>query len=152
VGAVETIAACVAAAAEASQALKGALGDRRNDVPQVIEALRVVGVAHATLLELQRELNSVPAGLNIAELVQQNGHLRAELEGSLFFRGNAYWRLVLDREEGPFCSCCWEAQRRLLHLHESTDSDRATCPNCKTLAKVFEGRSRQGGVQIKGYL
>lgn len=47
---------------------------------------------------------------------------------ALAFRSNAYWNDVTN--EGPFCSRCWDAERKLIRL-TLTESMHPKCANCK---------------------
>ena len=84
--------------------------------------------AQQKLLEMQRR---------IAELETDNKKLQEEFEikETLIPDGNAYWIQKDGLKDGPFCTSCWDSERKLMRLHESQVSDNLHCPKCKTLAK-----------------
>lgn len=55
-------------------------------------------------------------------------------KGNVRRRGDAYYKtLENNRPYGqPYCSCCWEKNRQLYHLHNRVlSNDIRICPNCK---------------------
>lgn len=73
----------------------------------------------------------------IADLEENNKELRAHLEvqGKVLPEGNLYWLEEDGVKDGPFCTCCWDSEGKLLRLHKSPVSGRMHCPKCKTDAK-----------------
>ena len=77
------------------------------------------------------ELMSENADLKerIRELEQQN--ITNEL---LEFNNNAYWIKKEDKTmDGPFCSNCWDSDRKLIRLHVTNIEDyfkETKCSNC----------------------
>lgn len=73
-----------------------------------------------------------------ADLEADNKRLRDKLEikENLIHEGNVYWIIKNGIKDGPFCTCCWDSERKLIHLHKSEVSDRAHCPKCNTVAKA----------------
>ena len=76
---------------------------------------QVTELAHENF-ELKHEL---------ADLKQRN-----EIGGSLLFVRNVYWRKIDGKMEGPFCSCCWDAEGKLMRLQQRPMFG-PTCPICK---------------------
>lgn len=85
------------------------------------------------------------------ELMSENADLKErikELEQqqitakSLEFNNNAYWIKNDDGSvDGPFCSNCWDVERKLVRLHVAIKSNypkRAKCLNCKSVLENCE--------------
>jgi hypothetical protein len=80
------------------------------------------------------------------ELAEQLSRAKKEIEelknliaktGSLVFSNNAYYLFSFDGKpsDGPFCSSCWDNNKKLIHLHISnspTGTKAMWCPFCKT--------------------
>lgn len=66
-----------------------------------------------------------------AELIRMNEAL--VYKGNLRRRGDGYYKTVDGRPYGqPYCSCCWERDQKLIHLHSRILSkDVRVCPHCK---------------------
>lgn len=71
------------------------------------------------------------------EVQEENKTLKAEIEelkrvasisGSIQFKDNAYY---LTGNDGPYCSCCWDRDNKLVRLH-TTVYRYFVCPACKT--------------------
>lgn len=94
-----------------------------------IEQYQQILDAQQKLLEMQRE---------IAELETNNKRLNEEFEikETLIPEGNVYWTQKDGVKDGPFCTCCWDSERKLMRLHKSQVSDRVHCPKCNTVAKA----------------
>lgn len=93
-----------------------------------IEQYQQILDAQQKLLEMQKR---------IAELETDNKRLQEEFEikDALIPEGNVYWIERDGKRDGPFCTCCWDAERKLMRLHKSQVSDRVSCPKCNTVAK-----------------
>jgi len=64
---------------------------------------------------------------------KENQALREELEisGKLVCEKDAYWSSTDDKKDGPFCTRCWDADRKLVRLHKLTGNQAySKCPNC----------------------
>lgn len=96
-----------------------------------IEQYQQILEAQQKLLEMQKK---------ITELESENKSLQEEFEikDTLVSEGNVYWIQKDGIKEGPFCTCCWDSERKLLRLHKSQVSDRVSCPKCNTVAKAGE--------------
>ncbi len=69
----------------------------------------------------------------IADLESENKELRQrlELEESLLFERNAYWRLENDQKDGPFCSRCKDTENKLVRMRvDKYTFGWAFCPGC----------------------
>lgn len=51
---------------------------------------------------------------------------------------NAVYEVLEDgKENGPYCTHCWEADKKLISLLKS-GATRYKCPHCKTEVKLYE--------------
>jgi hypothetical protein len=101
----------------------------------ILNDLQLIGKAlqEAGKIELYQKLLAIQE--KDLEVQEENKKLRDEIEelkrvssitGSLQFRENAYYL----EKDGPFCSCCWDKERKLLRMHESVHRHHI-CPSCK---------------------
>lgn len=71
------------------------------------------------------------------ELVGENRKLEEQLKvtGELQFDSakNHYWRLHEGRQDGPFCSVCWDVEKTLVRMHQSDTYGVPYfyCPSCQ---------------------
>ena len=107
------------------------------DLNTIKQALQMAGKIefYPQILETQEKLLEMQK--KIADLESENKRLREELEikGTLVPEGNLYWIEKDSKRDGPFCTCCWDSEHKLMRLHTSPISGRMHCPNCKTEAK-----------------
>ena len=62
---------------------------------------------------------------------------RQKTDEKLEVKNNSYWL----KEDGPFCTRCWDIIDKLVRLHTvDPSSDYATCPECKNTIN-FTGRA-----------
>lgn len=98
---------------------------------QILDALR-------DLLELQKK---------ISELENVNSELRSKLEikENLIFEKNSYWLQNGEKKDGPFCSCCWDDDRKTIRMQPCGNPAYFDCPKCKNKGvQVFDDRSGSG--------
>jgi len=86
------------------------------------------------ILKAQGELLSLQN--KVALLEGENSELREKLKfsESLNYKPHAYWT---DKEDGPFCSRCWDKDRIGIRMH-LTSGSWGECPECKVQADVYE--------------
>jgi len=74
------------------------------------------------MLELQTQ---------VMALFEENRSLKEQLatRAQLKFKKNAYWM----NDDGPFCSRCWDAESKLVRLHQQ-EGCVPRCPSCDHLA------------------
>ncbi len=89
-----------------------------------IELTRQLLDAQRELLDMQAENNRLRG--EIFELRSKE----ADAEG-LHFDKNSYWKTMpAGAADGPFCSRCWDFDKKLVRLKTSTKYV-PVCPNCK---------------------
>lgn len=88
-------------------------------------------------IELQRRILELQQqALDLTESTRQANERIAELEeelstaGELQYKDNMYWR---GEGDGPYCSRCWDKDRKLVHLHYINRVHR--CPDCNRIAQ-----------------
>lgn len=98
------------------------------------------------------ELNSKIIDLqsDVLELLEENHRLRQEIannenedkiENSLFVKGHFYYRKNNELEDGPFCTACWDNNKKLIrcHISESFGGVKmADCPVCKNASSYID--------------
>ncbi len=93
-------------------------------------------------LELQGEILGVYEKLleqqkKISDLEGENKTLKEKLEikENLVYENNIYWIEKDNKRDGPYCTCCWDSEHKLIRLHTNTMTSRVHCPNCDTTVK-----------------
>jgi|SRR3989344_6803626 len=86
-----------------------------------IEQYREILDALEKMLEMQNKIN---------ELQTENIDLKNKLEiqKKLTYRNNAYW--TQDENQGPFCSRCWDSEKKLIRMQPRNTPEYFDCPNC----------------------
>lgn len=77
------------------------------------------------LLEQQKKID---------ELERENKTLseKLEIKENLVYENNAYWMIRNGQKEGPFCTVCWDADKRAVRLHPDGNPAYYRCQKCKT--------------------
>ncbi|MEI7749782.1 MAG: hypothetical protein WCJ25_02160 [Candidatus Moraniibacteriota bacterium] len=89
------------------------------------------------ILDVQQEL--LKQQKRISDLETENKKLREKLElkGKVKFERNAYWIVEEGKEDdGPFCSCCFDDERKLIRMMPGWSESSRVCPKCKNNADV----------------
>lgn len=98
---------------------------------------------YTRILDLQGEILS---------LVEENTGLRrqvtdlesaAAIAAVLVVRRDSYWRTVGGKDDGPFCTRCWDVDKQLVRLHEAANPEYGHCPNCDKAGKIERGSMRR---------
>lgn len=106
----------------------------------IFEALKVAAniAKESGKLELQGELLSIYEKLleqqkKISDLEQDNKNLinKLETKGVLFFENNAYWINENDKKDGPYCSCCWDDNKKTIRMQPCGSQAYYSCPKCE---------------------
>lgn len=90
--------------------------------------------------EIANSLNNIELKDKIVELSEEMLELRTEninLKEKLAiqqnfkmeFKNNMYWNNLDNKEEGPYCSACWDKETKAIRLHQLNKS--YICPICK---------------------
>jgi len=85
------------------------------------------------------------------DIQQQNALLQKEIvelkeelkiKGSLIFRENAYYLIneQANKTDGPYCSKCYDDEKKLIHLSPLQNTNYLKCPKCNSSTYVRPGR------------
>jgi hypothetical protein len=90
-----------------------------DKIPQYEQILDVM----EKLIEMQKR---------ITDLESDNGDLREKLEikESLVFEKNAYWIVRDSKKDGPYCSCCWDDNKKTIRMQPCGNPAFCSCPKC----------------------
>ncbi len=74
----------------------------------------------------------------LSRLQTENRRLREEADEKLRlrFERECYWRIEGEAKEGPFCSRCFDVERKLVRLHASYNG-YFNCLNCEKVVCVY---------------
>jgi len=88
-----------------------------------IEQYKQIVQAQKELLEMQKQ---------ISELEKDKKELEEKLriKDSLIFENNAYWINKSEKKDGPFCSCCWDDNRKIIRMQTCGNPAYFDCPKC----------------------
>jgi len=75
-----------------------------------------------------------------------------KIESLLVHEDNHYFKVDGEKKEGPYCTKCWDSERKLLRLHIGNKNDGLqyfSCPNCKTSTNTgtYIPTNNYGGVE-----
>lgn len=106
-----------------------------NQLKSIAKILQEAGKIkqYQQILEVQEKLLEMQS--KIQDLEKENSELKEKLKikENLIYRNNVYWINNKDKEDGPFCPRCWDADKKLVRLQPFDKSDYSyDCPNCKS--------------------
>lgn len=83
----------------------------------------------------------------VRELEDENARLNEAFAFSkqLVFRNDAMWT---EEGGGPYCSRCWEVDRRAMRMHAKANPAYTVCPECETMVRAFPNKDIQGPGRI----
>ena len=76
----------------------------------------------------------------ISDLMQENEELKKEnkklfeklkIKESLIFENNAYWTKEDGKKDGPYCSCCWDDNKKTIRMQPCGNPAYFDCPKCE---------------------
>jgi len=104
-----------------------------DKIPQYQQILEV----QEKLLEMQNR---------ISDLESENKELNEKLkiQEVLVFNNNAYWIEKDDKKDGPYCSCCWDDNKKIIRMQPCGNPAFYDCPKCKNKSvKIYPEREVQ---------
>lgn len=110
-----------------------------------IEQYRQILEIQEKLLEMQNK---------ISELETENRNLKEKLEikGQLVFENNAYWLVENGEKDGPYCSCCWDDNRKTIRMQPCGNPAYFSCPKCENKSiRVYADDSGRGANPVHVY-
>lgn len=80
-----------------------------------------------------------------------------EIDSKLIFKNNSYYMKDNEKEDGPFCSMCWDKDRKLVRMHkdDSYPYYRWICPvdnSSFTTREPVASESAQGDYSTDGFM
>lgn len=109
-----------------------------DDLSKAASVLRKADKINEYEIILQAQEKLVDYQKRNSELESQNNILRDKLEikENLIFEKNAYWINKNQTKEGPYCTLCWDDEKKLIRITEgSYIGGWALCSKCKKLAR-----------------
>jgi len=95
-----------------------------------IEEIKKVRDAQNKIEELTEEKRILNNELN-------NCREDLKIKNSITFEHNAYWIMKEPGGKiGPYCSCCYDSDKKLIIMHECVNPRYSECPKCKNRYKV----------------
>ena len=92
-------------------------------------------------LELYQRMMDVHG--NVMDLIEENRRLvervrgleeELKIKGELSFdsENNQLWHMKDGKRQGPYCTVCWEVDKKLVHLHKGfvMDVEYFSCAHC----------------------
>lgn len=83
--------------------------------------------------ELKQEIKSLKQNIEILKQEEL-------LENELCFKGHFYYKTTEKEEDGPYCSSCWDNNRKLIraHISDSMGFNIGRCPICDFASSYLE--------------
>ncbi|WP_099361486.1 hypothetical protein [Fredinandcohnia onubensis] len=107
----------------------------------ILETLKGVGKLVKDIGDIELNSKIIDLQNEVFSLVEENHQLRKRvdeletiesLENSLKVKGHFYYKENGDKEDGPFCTSCWDNNSKLIrcHISDPYDITISTCPVC----------------------
>lgn len=116
----------------------------------IFDELKSIGktLQEAGKIELYQQILDVQQKLlemqkRISDLEAENKELNEKLktQESLVFENNAYWVEKGGKKDGPYCSCCWDDDKKTIRMQPCGNPAFSSCPKCKNKSvKVYSER------------
>jgi hypothetical protein len=105
-----------------------------DEIRTAAEVLREAGKIeqYKQLLDAQQQLLDMQK--NLSDLENENKQLKNELQikQNIRYEKNAYW---MDKD-GPFCSNCWDYEKKLIRMPSGEFTDFRVCPHCNKTYQI----------------
>ena len=100
-----------------------------------IDQYRQILEIQEKLLEMQKEI----VGLEEKNKVLEE---KLKIKEELFFENNAYWFIKEDKKDGPFCSCCWDNEKKTVRMQPGGNPAYYSCPKRENKSvKIYPERN-----------
>jgi len=116
--------------------------DTVKDLAKLVQQLDNIEIVQK-VIQLQSDLMELQG--TVQDLRDENRDLKKQLEApeDLMFRDNLLWRSAsVTSDPGPFCSCCYDSDGKLIHMHGSTH-EGYRCPTCGQKIHTRDSRAIQ---------
>lgn len=96
-----------------------------------IEQYQQILDAQKELLVMQKQISYLE--MEDKKLKEENKELKEKLETkeSLVSENNAYWIDKDGKKDGPFCTCCWDDDKKTIRMQPDCNPAYYYCPKCK---------------------
>lgn len=103
------------------------------DLNTIKEALQIAGKIefYPQILEAQEKLLEQQKKISDLEMEAKDLREKLEIKDSLISERNMYWVMKKEKKDGPFCTNCWDSEKKLMRLHKSESHSGIQCPKCK---------------------
>jgi len=99
------------------------------------------------VLEIQKKLLEMQKTIQGLEEDNQELKKKLEIKEKIYYRDNAYWFKDKEgKENGPYCSHCWDFENKLMHLHSCPGFKFFKCPHCKNVVKVIDSNKDESNI------
>jgi hypothetical protein len=102
----------------------------RNIVKVLKEAYKIK--EYEKIVDAQQKITEMRQ--KIFDLEKENKELcdKLEIKGKVVPGDNVYWLEEGANKDGPFCTCCYDSEKKLIRLHKMSHVKVWTCHICKT--------------------
>ncbi len=101
-----------------------------------IEQYRVISDLQKQILEMQKKIDSL-------EIENKKIKDSLEFQDDLIYENNACWKSKDGKKDGPYCSCCWDDQKKTIRMLPCGNPEFYHCPKCKiTGVLIYPDRKR----------
>ena len=105
--------------------------DNAKEVVKIIQQIDNIEL-YRKILDLQSEINNLVSENTSLKQQLQECQERLLIQQSLMFEDNVYMKkLSNEKEEGPFCTACWDKEKKLTRLHFYGNEAYLQCPVCQ---------------------
>jgi hypothetical protein len=127
-----------------------AVFDELKSIAKVLQEAGKIEL-YQKILDVQQQLLEMQN--TIFELNSENKVLKETMETqeTLVFERNAYWIVKDQTKDGPFCSRCWDDQKKTIRLLPLGNPAYYSCKNCENKSiLVYPEKDRPS--KIKSYI
>jgi len=79
------------------------------------------------IVDALQKISEIQAKLSVLETENQILKSKLDVKDLLLFKNNSYW----IKEDGPYCSCCWDDERKTIRMQPCGNPAFYDCPKCK---------------------
>jgi len=86
---------------------------------------------YGKILKIQEKFLEIQKRLLVLESENKQLKEKLEIKESLIFGDNAYWTKNGEEKDGPYCSCCWDNDKKTIRMQPTLDPAYFDCPKCR---------------------
>jgi len=101
-----------------------------DDVGKIAELIKKIGdmELYKKILDLETEVRELTRDKRRSDDKVEELERTLKIKGELVFRENHYYLKNDEKEDGPFCSSCWDRDGKLIRIHNTVYG--INCPVC----------------------